>query len=144
MEDDLDSSVLRDGVGELLDETGFADPRFPTEQSDVAGAVSDVVPAAPQQGEFFLPTDQGGESGLDGDVKTALDPTFPEDLVHCHGQGQTFGLVEPQTAMGKQPGNEALGGRADHHGIGLGQGLQPGSQIRGFAEGEVRASSRAT
>ena len=67
-------------------------------------------------------------------LEAALERADAEDAVGPHRTGEALGLDLAQIGALEQTAEEPARRGRDHDAVGLGQGLEPGGQVRGLAD----------
>ena len=141
---DAQGGRANDLVLHHLDEARFANPRLPTQHHDLAPARLDLRPALPQQAHLVLAAHQRREAAGRRDVEALLDLGRTHDLIDLEGRGHAFERLGPELVAGEIALDQALRRRADDDGIGRGQPLEAGRNIRRLSQGELFLPPAAT
>ena len=111
---------------------------------DAALAAPDLLPAPQQQAQLLLAPDQRGQrSGGVERLEPARSYAGAEDAIGPHRVGETLDVDHAQVRTLEQVADEAAGALGDDDAAGLGQGLQPGGQVRRLADHRLLASRTA-
>ena len=73
-----------------VDQAGFANARFATEQDDLAKSLGDLSPALLQQGHFLLTPDQGRQAVCDRHLQATLRTAGVLHAIHGHRRWDAF------------------------------------------------------
>ncbi len=124
-------------VGELLaqrlDEPRLADPGLAGEQHHLALAVRGAPPAREQQMQLFLATDERDEVSAAQRLEAAFGQACAHDPPGATGS-VAFEMVRAKVGKLEQAADQAARAWRDHDAARLGQGLQPGRQVRRLAD----------
>src|SRR6516162_6321 len=115
-------------------EARLADTGFAGDQHDLAVARLGARPAAQQYIELLVTADQQGQPRSAQGLEPARDPARTQYLPRRHRLGDALDLDGAQIAILEEIADQPARARRDHYGIRLGQGLQPGGEVRGFAD----------
>ncbi len=121
-------------LADRLGEARLADAGLAADQDDLALALLGLLPQAEQQAKLVLASDQGGQAAAVQRLEAALGAA---DREHAPGLDRLIEALEPVLAeigVGEEAADQLVGGRGNHDLAGLGQGLEPGGEMRGGAD----------
>ena len=118
-------------LGERLGKARLADPWLGRDQYDPAVALARLTPAAQQQVEFFLATDEWRFARAQR-LEAAGDAALAEHLPHLSGAGKALKVLPAEIAHLEQAADMPARRVRDDDRIGSGQTLQPSGEIWGL------------
>lgn len=119
---------------EHLHQSGFSDPGFAAHQEHSSFAFRCPLPFADKQIDLVIPAGQRGQAGAFDCLESAPSRAFVEDLVEFLGSFHSLERMGSDTVVGEKSLDEFLGGRADDHGILLGNRLDSGCDVEGVPQ----------
>ena len=128
---------MRLGVEALRECRGkarLADAGFARDQHDLAVAHLGARPAAQQQVDLFVATDQRAQRGSAQGLEPARDDARTQHLPGRHRRGDSFHLDGAEIAVLEEIADQPARARGDDDRVRLGQGLQTGGEVRCFAD----------
>jgi hypothetical protein len=130
-------------LSQLLHEARLAHPCLPAQEHDLADPILGLLPTIEEQGRLLLTSHKRDELSRGGEFETTLDATLLEDAVDGDWtrdplQGLGAAILEHEYAS-----YQAAGGVTDDNRVGLGQRLQPRSEIRRLADNRIRLAGSA-
>ena len=140
---DAAMQLSADAPEQGLDQPRLAHAGFGGEHDRLSLALPRQMPAVEQQAHFLRPADKGAEADGAGRRKTAGDRRFFQDAPGRDRLGKSLELMLAQTLVIEAAREQAAGGLADHDGIGLGQCLQTGGEVRRFSDDRFFARGAA-
>ncbi len=122
---------------QLLHQARFANTRLTAEHHHLALTVLSLGPALQQERDFGLPAHQRCEPAPHRRVEPALRAALSQDAVQPHGCNRPPERLDTEVVTGHKPLHQAIGSGAQHHRIGCGEPLQPGSNVGYVAQGQL-------
>jgi hypothetical protein len=116
-----------------LRQTRFADAGFAAQHHHPARAGLGLLPAAPQQRQLLVAADQRGRVMPAQRLEAALGAAAAHHPRRHHRRVQALQLDRTKVRVLEETAGQPPCARRDHHGIGLGQRLQPRREVRRFA-----------
>jgi hypothetical protein len=118
-------------------EPRFAEARFAGDQHDLAVARLGAGPAAQQELDLLVPANERGQRRSAQCLEPAGDAARPQYLPGLHRCDDALHPDGTEIAALEQIADQPAGAGGDDHRVRLGQGLQPGGEVRGFADNRV-------
>jgi hypothetical protein len=128
---------MRVGVEALLQSRGdarLADAGLPGDQHDLAVARLGARPPAQQQVDLLVAANQRAQCRSAQCLEPALDGARAQHLPSRHGCGDALDLDGAEIAVFEEIAKQPPRARGDDDSIRLGQGLQPGGEVRRLAD----------
>jgi hypothetical protein len=114
-----------------LDESRLADPRLAGQQGHLTPSRLGPLPALEQPGQLRPAPDEVADAGH---RPRPGRRRFPGDAPGCHRGGKAAQGPRSEVLAREHGPDQPAGGPGDQHRAGLGQGLEPGGQVRGLAD----------
>src|SRR5262245_53845897 len=115
----------------------LTDARLSSEERNAASTAFGLLPAAQQELELLLATQNGRSAGWVPRLEAVLNPTGARHLVHMHRSGETLEVMSAEVAVMEQHSEETVRLRADQQRAGLRHRLEARGEIGGLANGRV-------
>ena len=112
----------------------LADAGFAGDQHDLAVARLGARPAAQQQVDLLVAADQRGQRRSAQRLEPARDDARTQHLPGRHRRGDALDLDGAEIAVLEEIADQPARARGDDDRVRLGQGLQPGGEVRRLAD----------
>jgi hypothetical protein len=134
---EIAQAEMRLGLELLLqcrDDARLAEAGFARDQHDLAVARLGARPAAQQQVDFLVTADQPGQRRSVQGLEPALDDTRTHHLPSRDRRDDSLHLDGAEVAVLGEIADQPPRACGDDDRVRLGQGLQPGSEVRRFTD----------